>query len=390
MTHSPNQPRQDDLILGGQVPPTGAVLGGLAGIRQRLTSAVVEHQIAALSETLRYGQPGIDLVIQVLLEAKFPNSEQLQPIAYSLLYDRPEPTIQVALRTYNPYPYFQCLATYSHDGYSFVRSVILSPDGQTLISRGDFTIKVWNLKTGRIILTLEPPLPPGDISDAIANLYPHLRIWGMRDGVIPYHPANDDEYLAIFPDGQTIATCGKNREILLWNCRTKMVISKLVAHLSLVTAVAVTPNGQTLISGGYDKTIRIWDAVAHQLSTTLEAHTGEVWSLAVSTDGQTFVSASEDRTIRVWDVQTGEERYTLRGHTDSVSAIAISIDGKILVSGSADRTVKVWNLQTGQELQTFTGHTHYIMSVAISADKQRIVSGSRDGTIKMWGIPSVV
>jgi COMPASS component SWD3 len=395
--NNPIQPKDNDAVLGGQAPPTGAVLGGLAGIRQRFAHITIEQQIAILSEAINYGQPGLELVIQVLLGAEFANSLQLQQAAYGLLRDRPESSVQAALRAYNPYPYFKCLATYPYTGDwliyrkdSFVRSVVLSPDGQTLIARGDSTLQAWNLKTGKIMATLAFPISSDDISDAITELYPHSKFWSIRNGETEFHSGSygSDFHLAFFPDGQTVASCGNNYMIRLWNRHTGELIDALVDHAIQVSAVAISPDGQTLVSGGNDKLIKIWNVPNRQVVRTLRSHTQPISALVISSDGETFISASGDRTIRGWNLQTGEERYTLRGHTDSVSTIAISPDGKTLVSGSADKTVKVWNLQTGQEIQTFTGHTHYILAVSISHDKQRLISGSRDGTIKVWGMPS--
>ena len=63
-----NQPRKYDVVLGGKAPPplTGVVLGGIAGVKQRLQSKVVQHRIAALTEAVNYQDAGLELVIQAL------------------------------------------------------------------------------------------------------------------------------------------------------------------------------------------------------------------------------------------------------------------------------------------------------------------------------------
>ena len=62
-----DQPKPYDAVRGGQLPPPvgGVVLGGLAGVKHRLSSSVSEHRIAALRETLNYGDAGLKIVIQI-------------------------------------------------------------------------------------------------------------------------------------------------------------------------------------------------------------------------------------------------------------------------------------------------------------------------------------
>ncbi|MEG4089530.1 PspA/IM30 family protein [Microcoleus sp. Pol12B4] len=62
-----DQPKPYDAVRGGQLPPPvgGVVLGGLAGVKHRLSSCVSEHRIAALRETLNYGDAGLKIVIKI-------------------------------------------------------------------------------------------------------------------------------------------------------------------------------------------------------------------------------------------------------------------------------------------------------------------------------------
>lgn len=99
MGNNRNQPQPDDAVLGGQHPaPIGSmVLGGLDGVKMRLASPVVEYRITALSEALRYGVDGLDLVIEALRD----RSCKVRHAAYLLLENRTETRVQHALRFYN-------------------------------------------------------------------------------------------------------------------------------------------------------------------------------------------------------------------------------------------------------------------------------------------------
>lgn len=67
MLDNHDQPKPHDAVRGGQLPPPvgGVVLGGLAGVKHRLSSSVNEHRIAALRETLNYGDAGLKIVIKI-------------------------------------------------------------------------------------------------------------------------------------------------------------------------------------------------------------------------------------------------------------------------------------------------------------------------------------
>ena len=99
--NNPNQPRKDDVVLGGHTPPPvdGVVLGGIEGVKMRLASAAFEQRVAALSEAIQYGEAGLDLVIQGLQD----ESRQVKFAAYSLLKERQEPRVKQQLRKYFPW-----------------------------------------------------------------------------------------------------------------------------------------------------------------------------------------------------------------------------------------------------------------------------------------------
>lgn len=81
---NPNHPREYDAVLGGQSPPLvdGLVLGGIEGVKRRLDSNSQEIRIAALSDALKYGREGQELLNQIVLT----ETGVLQSVAYDLLF----------------------------------------------------------------------------------------------------------------------------------------------------------------------------------------------------------------------------------------------------------------------------------------------------------------
>ena len=101
MPENPNQPREYDAVLGGQVqlPKNSAVLGGIEGVKRRLAIATsVEQQIAAFAEALKYGEAGIKLVFQIVN----PESEKLQIAVSSLLGQQALEKVRLYLRSDTP------------------------------------------------------------------------------------------------------------------------------------------------------------------------------------------------------------------------------------------------------------------------------------------------
>ncbi|HIK09801.1 MAG TPA: WD40 repeat domain-containing protein [Oscillatoriaceae cyanobacterium M33_DOE_052] len=434
------QPRPDDVVLGGQQPPpfNGVVLGGIEGARKRARYSSIPGQIVALQDALNYGPAGLDLIIEALQSPH----HQIRWAAYSLLVNQPDPEIQQALTEHHPYKYIICLATL-HGHTSAVRGVAISPpqgrwgdgetgrlgDGETW-RRGDLetgrrqegasestiasasydgTIKIWDLQTHRLLHTLQ----------------------GHRDRVysVAYRTTTDS-------DNAVLVSGSADNTIKIWHIPSGTCRQTLTGHTQNVCSVAVSPDGQTIASGSWDTSIRIWDITSGKCRQTLTGHFSWVYSIAFNPDGTQLASASADGAVRIWDLTTTRLRHilpsdgsilhgiayngpelphghtgqallatctnegkiniwdastgarvcTLIGHTKRLNSATFSPDGRTLISGSWDRTVKIWDPKRGITLRTLVGHTRKVNAVAISPDGQFIVSGSHDGTVKIWGI----
>jgi hypothetical protein len=83
---SETNPRESDLILGGQNPPPvdAAILGGLAGVKQRLESESIAERLRAVNSAVQYDNDGINLIFQALID----EAEEVRQLAYKLLYYR--------------------------------------------------------------------------------------------------------------------------------------------------------------------------------------------------------------------------------------------------------------------------------------------------------------
>ncbi|NMG10321.1 serine/threonine-protein kinase [Brasilonema sp. UFV-L1] len=244
---------------------------------------------------------------------------------------------------------------FTFSGHSnIVNFISFSPDGQILVSGSeDRTIKIWNLATGQQIRTLER----------------HTK---------PIHA------LAFSHDGRILADASNDNTVKLWNLATGDEIRTLTGHSHWVRSVAFSPNNKILASGSFDKTIKLWNLATGQQIRTLEGHSGKVTSVAFSPDGKILASGSFDKTIKLWNLATGQQIRTLEGHSGKVTSVAFSPDGKILASGSFDKTVKLWSVVTGRQIRTLEGHSNGIQSVSFSSDGKTLVSGGDDRTMKIW------
>ncbi|MUG99317.1 protein kinase [Scytonema sp. UIC 10036] len=279
---------------------------------------------------------------------------------------------------------------------SFVWSVALSADGQTLASGSeDKTIKIWQVNTGTLLHTLKShsenvravSLSADGQTLASGSGDNTIKIWQTRTGQLLNTLRGHSQpvwSVTLSRDGQTLVSGSEDNTIKIWNVRTGELLRTLNGHTSAVFSLALTPDGLTLVSGSQDKTIKIWNLQTGKLIRTLEDHTDAVRSVTISPDGQKFASGSWDNTIKVWNITTGKLLRSISGHSDRVVAVAFGFDGETLASASVDKTVKIWDLQTGNLYQTLSGHSDWVLSMTMSSWGHILVSGSRDRTMRIW------
>ncbi|WP_310485846.1 hypothetical protein [Chamaesiphon sp. VAR_48_metabat_403] len=109
-------PQESDAVLGGQNPPpiNAAILGGLAGAKQRLESESIVAKIQALKDTIQYGTDGINLALEALAD---PNDD-VKRFARRLLRDRAGEAGKAALLDREPLSYFTTLADWRWEIYN--------------------------------------------------------------------------------------------------------------------------------------------------------------------------------------------------------------------------------------------------------------------------------
>jgi COMPASS component SWD3 len=423
------QPDNTDAILGGQnrLATDTVVLGGIEGLKQRLTSQDEEIQRSTLREVLKYDDKGLELLIDIWKNDLY----ELRWQAFSLLKNREEERVENVLSEYNPWLNMSCVHTWDQD--SSAESIALTPDGNTLFSGNVEEINVWDMQTkqqkfmpfpyhetGSLIVTPDGKslisrggfikIISGDGHNYIfANEVNEALIWNspgietiyfnLDRGIISWNIQTGEctnlleEYscpastLVISPCERFIIYGGWYSVIKVRNIKTGKPVKSPSHSKDFTHTLAISNDGKILVAGGKDTKVKIWDFKTRELSMVFK-HKDTVRSVAISPDNRTVVSGSSDETVKVWDLQTRKVKFTLKGHKCWVYCVAISPDGNYIFSCSSDKTIRIWDLHTGECVSILTGHTELIHCLVVSPDGKTLISSSRDKTIKIWQRPS--
>ena len=186
--------------------------------------------------------------------------------------------------------------------------------------------------------------------------------------------------------GSGMPTSGSSdRAVEFWKASSGKRLGTVTGHASGVSAISLTPDTRTLIGGGFDGILKIWKLPSGDLQHSLQAHLGTVSPIAISADGQIFVTGSSDGTIKCWRVEDGQCLREFSTQGEPVAALAIRSDGGAIAAGFADGTITIWNLVTGEPQQTLTGHGSCVGGLIFGEDG-RLASSSIEPTVKVWDL----
>lgn len=228
----------------------------------------------------------------------------------------------------------------------WVRALAVEPENKWFASgAGDRTIKIWDLATGNLRLTLT-----GHIST----------VRGLA--VSPRHP-----YLF---------SCGEDKMVKCWDLETNKVIRHYHGHLSGVYTLALHPTLDVLVTGGRDGVARVWDMRTRSNIHVLAGHKGTVSDLKCQEADPQVITSSLDSTVRLWDLAAGKTMGVLTHHKKGVRALAVHPKEFTFASGSTG-SIKQWKCPEGAFMQNFEGQNSIINTMAVNEDNV-LFSGGKE------------
>ncbi|CAK7269165.1 pre-mRNA-splicing factor prp46 [Sporothrix epigloea] len=234
----------------------------------------------------------------------------------------------------------------------WVRSLAVEPGNKWFASgAGDRTIKIWDLVSGQLRLTLT-----GHIST----------VRGLA--VSPRHP-----YLF---------SCGEDKMVKCWDLETNKVIRHYHGHLSGVYTLALHPTLDVLVTGGRDGVARVWDMRTRSNIHVLAGHTGTISDVRCQEADPQVITGSLDSTVRLWDLAAGKSSGVLTHHKKGVRALTVHPTEFTFASASAG-SIKQWKCPEGAFMQNFDGHNAILNTLSVNADNV-LVSGADNGSMSFW------
>jgi WD40 repeat protein/serine/threonine protein kinase len=196
--------------------------------------------------------------------------------------------------------------------------------------------------------------------------------------------------IAFSPDGERIASAGKDGKVKIRNSRTGRITQEFPAHQAAACSVAFHLEGRYLASTGADRLVKVWDLTA----TQQPAFTGQcdavrkfgaAHTVAFRPPDGRHLAAGCDEEVRVWDWETGQLRYTVSGPQYDSIPVAFSPDGQRLATGGAwQQGLILWNADSGQLVGTLPEPRHPVTALAFSTDGGRLASASLGRTVSLW------
>ncbi|KAI4388102.1 hypothetical protein MLD38_000464 [Melastoma candidum] len=235
----------------------------------------------------------------------------------------------------------------------WVRSVAFDPSNTWFCTgSADRTIKIWDLASGRLKLTLT-----GHIE----------QIRG----------------LAVSSKHTYMFSAGDDKQVKCWDLEQNKVIRSYHGHLSGVYCLALHPTIDILLTGGRDSVCRVWDIRSKMQIYALSGHDNTVCSVFARPTDPQVVTGSHDSTIKFWDLRYGKTMTTLTHHKKSVRAMALHPKENCFASASADN-IKKFSLPSGEFLHNMLSQQKTIINTMAVNDEGVMATGGDNGSLWFW------
>lgn len=205
------------------------------------------------------------------------------------------------------------------------------------------------------------------------------------------------------PDGQWIATAGRDRVVKLWDAKSYQQVGEDLKHEEEVWGVVFAPDGKSLITAGNSTptnpneerrtNLRFWNVPSGKpLGEVIQAK-GHLNKLVLSPDGKSLLGFFpvirrwhyEVGRVVLWDLETGKARLNPIPHRPGVFDACFTPDGRYVLTAGENGQILRWDCQTGkltgkplvvQKLNVNPMEPRNVPTrIAVSPDGQHLIAG---------------
>ncbi|HIJ91052.1 MAG: hypothetical protein OEV89_10155 [Desulfobulbaceae bacterium] len=287
-----------------------------------------------------------------------------------------------------------------------INGVACSSDGKKIASAvDDGTVQVWDLESGKVVLTLSKDLqganavafsPDGQLLAAAVMAGGRrgnaVQIFDLANGQLVQDMRGHTQQitdLAFSPDGNRIASVGNDNTLRIWNVKYGTLETTQKETKNNLLALAYSPDGKNIIATeNWDGKIQMWDAINVRLIRSIQGHADWVLCVAYSPDGKEFVTGSRDGSVYVWDAESGARLRVLRDpELDPVNSVVYSPDGRYVMAATQSRHILSWQKSESNLFNFYEGHDLSVTSLAFPSSGKYVISAGLDGSIRVWNGP---
>jgi WD40 repeat protein len=276
-----------------------------------------------------------------------------------------------------------------------------------LTTSRDAVMKLWDLKTGKLIDTRKHP---GTILEDQNNWVKVLcsapngkDFLTYETGLAWWQPSSRGlKLLSKFASGHTAGVSGgiidaAGKRLVTASFDSQLIVrdlkggkpKKLAGHKGRIHGLASLPNRRVLSLDDKGE-FRLWDLDAGETKAafTIPGSTPRV--LYVTKDGKTAIVATFKDTLLVVDLQKGiviKDLY--KGISAQLDRLAVTPDERLVVAVTSDDSkspVRVWNLRSRKLVQTMLGHQGEMQGLAVTQDGRRAVTVACDANLIVWNL----
>jgi WD40 repeat protein len=236
-----------------------------------------------------------------------------------------------------------------------IHAIAVNHNGNFYLSASeDNTAKVWDLKTGKLLLNL----------------------LGHSNAVL---------YGIFSPNDQLIATASMDSTIIIWNAITGKNITRLRGHNGKVDHVFFTSNNKFLISSSPDdSSMIIWPLASPNAYRKIKNH-GRIIHIVFDQKSNQVLTSCYDSSVSIRNVYSGRLIF-YKKENFPIASVAFSAVNKLVAIGTFDGTIAIQSMKNDKKDMVLKRCKKKIASLSFSHDHKYLFSSSFDGTTNLWDI----